>query len=83
MVILINSVIGGSSRVDLVKLYASTLPLQVSDNGQLSVHNYTWLVKNKAAKAPVTFEEIVMVMINSVVTQRRLWGELAVVNSFK
>ena len=32
----------------------------------LSDYNYTeWLMKNKAANAPITFEEIVMVMINT------------------
>ena len=38
--------------------------LQVSDYSQLSNYNSTeWLVKNKAANAPITFEEILMVMI--------------------
>ena len=39
MVIVINSVIGGFSWVDLVWLAASTVRLQVSDYRQLS--NYT------------------------------------------
>ena len=40
--------------------------LHVSDYSQLSNYNYTeWLMKNKAANAPITFEEIVMVMINT------------------
>ena len=36
MVIVINSVIGGFSRVDLVRLAASTVQLPVSDHSQLS-----------------------------------------------
>ena len=72
LVIVINSVIGGFSWVDLVWLAASTVWLQVFDYSQLS--NYTvlsdyncaeWLVEYKAADAPITFEEIVMVMINT------------------
>ena len=51
MVIVINSVIGGFSWVDLVWLAASTVQLQVS--------NYR---KNRAANAPITFKEIVTVM---------------------
>ena len=53
MVIVINSVIGGFSWVDLVWLAASTVQLQVS--------NYR---KNRAANAPITFNEIVTVMIS-------------------
>ena len=65
MVNLINSVIGGFSLVDLVWLAASTFQLQVSDYSQLSDYNCTeWLVKNEAADAPITFEEIVMVTID-------------------
>ena len=60
MVIVINSMIGGFSWVDFVWLAASTVWLQVSNKSQLS--NYT--EKYKAADAPITFEEIVMVMIN-------------------
>ena len=57
-VIVINSVIGGFSWVDLVWLATSTVKLQVSD------YNCTeWLVKNKAANAPIRIEEFVMVMI--------------------
>ena len=64
MVIVINSVIGGFSRVDLVWLAASTFRLQVSDYSQLSDYNCTeWFVKNEAADAPITFEDIVIVMI--------------------
>ena len=48
MVIVINSVIGGFSWVDLVWLAASTVQLQ----------------KNRAANAPITFKEIVTVMIS-------------------
>ena len=60
MVIVINSVIGGFSWVDLVWLAASTVWLQVSDYSQLSNYNCT---ENEAADAPITFEEIVMAMI--------------------
>ena len=66
MVIVINSVIGGFSWVDLAWLAASNVRLQVSDNSQLSDHNCTeWLVRYKAADAPITFEQIVMVMIKA------------------
>ena len=65
MVNLINSVIGEFSLVDLVWLAASTFQLQVSDYSQLSDYNSTeWLVKNEAADAPITFEEIIMVTID-------------------
>ena len=65
MVNLINSVIGGFSLVDLVWLAASTFQLQVSDYSQLSDYNCTeWLVKNEAADAPITFEEIIIVTID-------------------
>ena len=65
MVNLINSVIGGFSLADLVWLAASTCQLQVSDYSQLSDYNCTeWLVKNEAADAPITFEEIIMVTID-------------------
>ena len=54
-----NSVIGGSSWVDLVWLATLTVLSQMSDYSRLSDYNYTeWLVKNKAANAPITFEEI-------------------------
>ena len=40
---------------------------QVSGYSQLSDYSWTeWLVKNKAANAPITFEENVMVMISIV-----------------
>ena len=64
MVIEISSAIGGFSRVDLVWLAASTVRLQVSDYSQLSDYNCTeWLVKSEAADAPITFGEIVIVII--------------------
>ena len=64
MVVVFNSVIGGFSWVDLVWLATSTVPLQVSDYSQLSDYSSTeWLMKNNAANAPITFEEILMVMI--------------------
>ena len=65
MVIVINSVIGKFSWVDSVWLEAPTVQLPVSDYSQQS--DYNWmdlLVKIKAANAPITFEEIVMVRIN-------------------
>ena len=61
MVIVINSVIGGFSWVDLVWLAASAVQLQVSDYSQLSDYNCKeWSVKNEA---PITIEEFVMIMI--------------------
>ena len=60
-----NSVIDGFGWVDLTRLAASTVCLQVSDYSQLSHYNCTeWLVKNKAAKAPIKYEEVAIVMIN-------------------
>ena len=57
MLIVITTVIGGFSWVDLVCF------LQLSDYSKLSNYNWTeWLVKNKAANAPFIFEEIVMVI---------------------
>ena len=42
----------------------------MSNYSQLSDYDCTeWLVKYKAANAPITFEEIVMVMINGKITQ--------------
>ena len=59
MVIVINSVIGGLSWVDLLWLAAITL----------SDYNCTeWLVENEAADVLIAFEEIVMVMINTGMT---------------
>ena len=50
-----------------VWLAVSTVRSQVSDYSQLSNYNCTeWLVKSKAANAPITFGEIVMVMISIV-----------------
>ena len=70
MVIVINSVIGGFSWVDLVCLAASTVQLLVPDYSQLSDYSCTeWLVKYKAGDVPITFEEIVMVMITAAVNQ--------------
>ena len=64
MDILINSVIGGFSWLDLAWLATSNFRLQVSDNSQLSDYNCTeWLVKYKAADAPITFEQIVMMVM--------------------
>ena len=48
MVIVINSVIGGFSWVDLVYMTASTVRWQVADYSQLSDYNCTeWLEKMK------------------------------------
>ena len=69
MVIVISSEINGFGWMDLQVVWfaASTVRLQVSDYSQRSDYNCTeWLVKNKSANAPITFEEIVIVMINSV-----------------
>lgn len=42
--------------------------LQLSDNSQLSDYNFIKLfVKNKAVTAPITFEKIVMVMIEDLI----------------
>ena len=57
MVVVFNSVIGGFGWVAFVWL-TTTVLLQVSDYSSTE-----WLVKNNAANAPITFEEIVMVMI--------------------
>ena len=68
-VIVINSVICGFSRVNLVWLAASTVRLQVSDYSRITQSDYNsteWLVKHKAANAPITFAEIVMIMINMI-----------------
>ena len=64
IVIVINSVIGGYSLVDLVWLATSTVWLQ--DYSQLSDYSSTeWLVKNEAANTPIMFEEILMAMIKN------------------
>ena len=65
MVLVVNSVIGGFSWVDLVWLAVLTARLQVFDYNNwlitLSDYNCTeWLVKNKAANVPITFEETVI-----------------------
>ena len=50
--------------MDLVWLAALTVWLQVSDYSQLSDYNSTeQLEKNKSTNAPITSEEVVMVMI--------------------
>ena len=74
MVIVINSVIGGFSWPDLVWLAASTVRLQVSDYSQLSDYTvrlqlYIMTSQNEAANAPITFEEIVVVMIKHCINQ--------------
>ena len=81
-VIVSNSVIGGSFWVDLVWLAALTVRLQVSYCSRMSDYNCTeWLVKNKAANALITFEKIVMVMINSAIFEKQLKA-LHVVHTF-
>ena len=63
-------VIGGFGWVDPVWLTASTVRLQVFDYSQLSDYSCTeWLLKNKAANAPIKFEETVIVMINGFIIQ--------------
>ena len=64
MVIVINSVIGRFSWVDLVWLATSTVREQVSDYSLLLENNCSeWFVNNEAADALITFEEIVMAKI--------------------
>ena len=69
MVNVINSVIGGFSSLNVVELAALTLRLQLSDYSQLSYYTMqlqlhrTVNEKNRAGDAPITFEEIGMVMI--------------------
>ena len=64
------AVIGGFGWVDPVWLTASTVRLQVFDYSQLSDYNCTeWLLKNRAANAPIKFEEIVIVMVNKFIIQ--------------
>ena len=63
MAILINSVIGGLSWVDFVWMTTPTVRLQ------------EWLVKSKEANAPITFEEIVMVMIKWKIRITKTIGE--------
>ena len=69
IVIAINVVIGGFSGEDLKWLVHVTVWLKVSDYSQLS--DYTLRLQlcrliraNTAVYAPITFEEIVVVMIN-------------------
>ena len=65
IVIVINSVIGRFSWVDLVWLATSTVRKQVSDYSLLPENNCSeWFVNNEVADALITFEEIVMVKIN-------------------
>lgn len=57
--------------MDLVWLAALTFWLSVSNWSQLSDYTdvlqlYNWLVKNKAADAPIAFKEIEMVMIDQI-----------------
>ena len=69
MVNVINSVIGGFSSLNVVELAALTLWLQLSNYSQLSYYTMqlqlhrTVNEKNRAGDAPITFEEIGMVMI--------------------
>ena len=62
MVIVINSLIGRFDWKDMKGLWlaASTARLQVSDYSQLSDYNSSeWLVKKKAATAPITEQSTV------------------------
>ena len=61
MVIVINSVIGGLSWVDLLWLAAST-------DYTVRLQLYRMIVENEAADVLIAFEEIVMVMINTGMT---------------
>ena len=79
MVIVINSVIGGFSRVTqydwLLQLSYYRCLITAQCLITLSDYNDTeWLVKYKAADAPITFKEIVMVMINlgSTISEEKL-----------
>ena len=59
-------IVDGFSWMDFVWLADSTVWFQVSNYSKLSDYNCTeWLVKYKESDAPITFEEIVMVMITS------------------
>ena len=55
--------IGGFGWVDLVILATSTVRLWLTDYSSTE-----WLTTNKAANAPIKFEEIVMVMITNVIS---------------
>ena len=64
MVIVINFLMGGIGWLDLIWLVASTVRSQLSHYSQLSSYSCTeWLLKNKAANASITFQEILMVII--------------------
>ena len=58
MVIMINSVNSGFGWLDLVWLAASTVPLEAS-NYTVWLQLYRMISENKAANAPITFEEVV------------------------
>ena len=67
MVIVINSMIGGFSWGWLLQLSNYRCPLTLSN------YNCTeWFVIYKAADATITFEEIVMVMINTEITVAKI-----------
>ena len=65
--------------VDLAEwtwLAASAVRLQVPDYNQLFDYNcIEWSVKYKATDAPITFEKIVMVMINIMINIKKLIRE--------
>ena len=84
--IVINAVIGGFSGEYLKWLAHATLRLQVSD------YNFVdSLGQNKAVYAPITFEEIVIVVIRTAIAQtftlpvknlsEGVWGEPKVLES--
>ena len=63
--IVVNVVIGGFRWQDLKWLAYVTVQLQVSDYSQMSHYNFAdLLIQNTAIYAPITFQEIVMVMIS-------------------
>ena len=74
MVIVINSMIGEFSWVDFIwscHMILSDHSCPITANCPIKLSDYTcteWLVKYKAADAPITFEEIVSVMISLVIT---------------
>ena len=74
MVIVINSMIGEFSWVDFIwscHMILSDHRCPITANCPIKLSDYTcteWLVKYKAADAPITFEEIVSVMISLVIT---------------
>ena len=62
-----------SSPITDVRLQMSDYRCPITANCPITLSNYNsaeWLVKNKAANAPITFQEIVTVMIKPVTTYK-------------